>query len=198
MNRDEAVKKIAKEGYISIEHAEDLYDSIVPKPVVPQYVVDWVDKSRKYDYDFEEWFDCINQSHDVYEWLNCGNKRKAELNALAFATLIVNGRDAVTVEKEPKYLVKVKGIDGYYPYPNPIQYAPVRYEVEEKPRYTVRIRNLNVENCFLAYNNFNEKWVFSERYISNDSFRITHTLKEIEEANFGWVFDCDGVEVKEV
>ncbi|MDA5537989.1 DUF1642 domain-containing protein [Streptococcus thermophilus] len=165
MTKDEAVKKIAREGYISIEHAEELYDSIINKPVVPQYVVDWVDKSRKYDYDFEEWFDCINQSHDVYEWLNCGNKRKAELNALAFATLIVNGSDAVIVEKEPKYLVKVKGIDGYYAY--------------------------------LGKELRTSKWIFG----TIDNFanhRTHHTLKELEEAGFGWVFDCEGVEVIEV
>lgn len=72
------------------------------------------------------------------------------------------------------------------------------YEVEEEIRYTVRIRNLNVENRFLSYNNFNDKWLFSERYISNDRFRITHTRKELEEGGFGWVFDCEGIEVKEV
>lgn len=32
MTKDEAVKKIAREEYISIEHAEDIYDSIVNKP----------------------------------------------------------------------------------------------------------------------------------------------------------------------
>ena len=31
MTRDEAVKKIAREGYISIEHAEELYGEIIPK-----------------------------------------------------------------------------------------------------------------------------------------------------------------------
>ncbi|MGZ1060974.1 DUF1642 domain-containing protein [Streptococcus thermophilus] len=77
MNRDEAVKKIAKEGYISIEHAEDLYDSIINKPAVPQYVADWYEdikedfenklfgyirnfhiyKSRGESKDFNFWFD---------------------------------------------------------------------------------------------------------------------------------------------
>lgn len=31
MTKDEAVKKIAREGYISIEHAEELYGEIIPK-----------------------------------------------------------------------------------------------------------------------------------------------------------------------
>ena len=28
--------------------------------------------------------------------------------------------------------------------------------------------------------------------------RTTHTRKELETNGFGWVFDCEGVEVKEV
>nr|DAV41609.1 MAG TPA: hypothetical protein [Caudoviricetes sp.] len=28
--------------------------------------------------------------------------------------------------------------------------------------------------------------------------RVAHTRKELEDADFGWVFDCEGVEVKEV
>ncbi|MDA3774868.1 DUF1642 domain-containing protein [Streptococcus thermophilus] len=163
MTREEAVQKLVTAGRLSVAHAEDLYDSIINKPVVPQYVADWVEK---YDYDFDEWFDCYIQPDEIYKWLNCENKRQAGLNALALVTLIVNGRDAVIVEEEP--------------------------------RYTVRIRNLNVENRFLSYNNFNDKWVFSERYISNDSFRITHTRKELLDADFGWVFDCEGIEVTEV
>lgn len=29
-------------------------------------------------------------------------------------------------------------------------------------------------------------------------YRTKHTRKELEEAGFGWVFDCPGVEVEEV
>lgn len=165
ITRDEAVKKIAREGYISTEHAEELYDSIVPKPVVPQYVADWVDKSREYDYEFCDFFDCNNQSEEVYKWLNCKNKRQAELNALALVTLIVNGPNAVVVDKEPRYLVKVKGIDGYYAYLN-------------KELRTSEWTFWNIDNF--------------------EHYRTHHTRKELEEADFGWVFDCEGVEVKEV
>lgn len=40
MKRDEAVKKLATVGHLSIAHAEDLYDSLFEKPVVPQCVAD--------------------------------------------------------------------------------------------------------------------------------------------------------------
>lgn len=70
------------------------------KPVVPEFVVDWVDDSREYRFDFDEWFDWNNQPEIVQLWLNLENKRQAELNALALVTLIVNGANAVDIEQE--------------------------------------------------------------------------------------------------
>lgn len=166
MTREEAVQKIAKAGNLSIAHAEDLYDSIIPKPVVPQFVTEWVDNSREYDYDWDEWFDCYEQPDEIYKWLNCENKRQSELNALALVTLIVNGRDAVTVEKDPRYTVKIKGVN---------------------------------ESCnFLIKNTTDNEWFFYSIEESNfaGNFVVIHTRKELEEGGFGWVFDCEGVEVK--
>ena len=43
----------------------------------------------------------------------------------------------------------------------------------------------------------NHEWFFA----SDDDikgYRIKHTRKELEANGFGWVFDCKGVEVKEV
>lgn len=84
-----------------------------PKPVVPKFVADWVDDSRESDYFFdEEWFDRDYQPKDVREWLNLENKRQADINALALVTLIVNGPDAVTVEKEKLYTVEIPNPNG--------------------------------------------------------------------------------------
>lgn len=80
-----------------------------PKPAVPQFVIDWVNNSRKRYYEFDEWFYCDYQPKEVYKWLNPKNKRQADLNALALVTLIVNGPDAVIVEKEKLYNVNVLG-----------------------------------------------------------------------------------------
>lgn len=144
---------------------EVIIDPISLKPLVPQYVANWVDKSREYNYDFDEWFDCNSQPDEIYKWLNCENKRQSKLNALALVTLIVNGLDAVTVEKES--------------------------------RYAVRIRNLDNEATYLNYDNFRETWVFYRRD-NTDRFRTNHTRKELEDGGFGWVFDCEGIEVEEV
>ncbi|MFI3616132.1 DUF1642 domain-containing protein [Streptococcus uberis] len=78
-----------------------------PKPVVPQFVIDWVDNSREYNYEFDEWFEYNNQPREIYEWLNPENKRQADLNALALFTLIINGPEAVAVEKEKLFTVEI-------------------------------------------------------------------------------------------
>ena len=71
------------------------------------------------------------------------------------------------------------------------------YEVEKEARYTVRIKGVGGYATHLNHNLYNQEWVFS----SNDEikgYRTKHTRKELEDADFGWMFDCEGVEVKEV
>lgn len=70
------------------------------------------------------------------------------------------------------------------------------YEVEKEPRYTVRIKGLSEINRYLN-KECDEEFLFSDSEESED-FRTKFTRKELEEADFGWVFDCPGVEVKEV
>lgn len=71
------------------------------------------------------------------------------------------------------------------------------YEVEKEPRYTVRVKGIGGYTTHLNQNLDNQEWFFAsnERI---DGFRIKHTRKELEDADFGWVFSCPGVEVKEV
>ena len=82
------------------------------KPVVPQFVADWVDNSREYSFDFDEWLDYGNQPSKVYDWLNPENKRQAELNTLALVTSIVNGHNAVDIKQEKLYTVEIPNPNG--------------------------------------------------------------------------------------
>lgn len=65
------------------------------------------------------------------------------------------------------------------------------YEVEQEKRYTVKLKNTDdylvktAANGYRFYNNI---------YTQNRK----HTKEEIEKSGFGWVFDCEGIEVKEV
>lgn len=155
MKRDEAVQKLATVGHLSMAHAEDLYDSFFPKPVVPQYVADWYEE---HEGNFEtNLFRAINLTPTVY--------REGELSE--FQEWIVD--------------------EHTKPFQTLVNMHQFGYEVEKEPRYTVRIKATN-------------------QYLCNDGigphfspgFRTDFRKRDVEELGLGWVFDCPGVEVKEV
>ena len=63
------------------------------------------------------------------------------------------------------------------------------YEVDEEKRYLVKIK----ASGQYIMNNPDENAVFF--YSSRSYSKLTR--KELEEAGFGWVFDCEGVEIEE-
>ena len=71
------------------------------------------------------------------------------------------------------------------------------YEVEKEKRYLVKVKGMKRVNGCLAINKKLAIWFFGTSGNSNN-YRTHHTRKQLEEANFGWVFDCEGVEVEEV
>lgn len=166
MTRNEAVQKLATAGRLSIAHAEDLYDSFFPKPVVPQYVADWYEEHKD---EFE-----INLYREV-----CRSEENYERGGLTdFQKWLISG-------KTNSFSVLV----------NMHQFG---YEVEKEPKYEVRIKGIIEGRNFLNLYKLSNKYVFGDDDTGLDSFRVTHTRKELEEGGFEWVFDCPGVEVKEV
>jgi hypothetical protein len=160
MNKDEAVQKLSKVAGISVAYAEDLYDSFFEKPVVPQFVADWYEKYKE-NIDYELWEYLVDwgdqEPSDFKGWLN------TEYGA--FQTLVNMHQFGYEVEKETRYTVRIKGVNGYATHLN---------------------QNLD-----------NKEWFFA----SDDEvkgYRIKHTRKELEDAGFGWIFSCEGVEVEEV
>ena len=71
------------------------------------------------------------------------------------------------------------------------------YEVEEEKRYLVKIKASNHALSFLSYHKNADIWTVTDKN-NSDGHRAHHTRKELEEAGFGWVFDCPGIEIKEV
>lgn len=71
------------------------------------------------------------------------------------------------------------------------------YTVEEEKRHYVRLKgvdeNYNYFNCIKHLN----AWCLTELK-KDKKFRMTHTRKQLEDAGFGWVFDCPGIEIEEV
>lgn len=155
MDRDEAVQKLSKVARISVAYAEDLYDSIIPKPVIPYYIADYLEKVKS-EGDLTV-VGAVNEAPEgrVGDWFILERVN-------TFAQAWVNG---YTVEGEPRYMVRIKGIDD-------------RYDV-------------------LNYGTHLDEWTIDDAEGAK-GVRTIHTRKELEDADFGWVFDCPGVEVKEV
>lgn len=70
------------------------------------------------------------------------------------------------------------------------------YEVDKETRYTVRVKGIGGNNRYLNRED-DEDFVFANSEETRN-FQTKFTRKELEDAGFGWVFDCEGVEVKEV
>ena len=70
------------------------------------------------------------------------------------------------------------------------------YEVEKEKRYRIsmpKARNHKNHAQFLCEQDEKIFWC-GEWY----PFKTKFTRKQLEEANFGWVFDCEGIEIEEV
>lgn len=70
------------------------------------------------------------------------------------------------------------------------------YEVEKEPKYRIsmpKARNYKNHVQFLCEKDGKMFWCAEWH-----RFRTKFTRKELEEANFGWVFDCPGIEIEEV
>ena len=124
------------------------------KVMIPRFIADWIVQAKEDGYNIAS---AINEAPrgTVDDWLELENVD-------IFAEAWVNG---YTVEKEKRYIVKVKGI--------------------------------SVVNGCLKCDVDNSKWFFSGPEES-DRYRAKHTIKELDKAGFGWVFDCTGIEIEEV
>lgn len=68
------------------------------------------------------------------------------------------------------------------------------YEVEKESKYIVKVKATG--QCLGKYYINNE--ILSPRFIYTGRHADSFTRKELEEADFSWVFNCDGVGVEEV
>ena len=139
------------------------------KPVVPQFVADWIKYCKNTFFssalvrslivDEVDFHNYANQEDfsKLKKFLATGNNQ--ELFARAWL-------DGYTVE-EKRYTVKIKAILGQY-----------------LERYYLNNEELTPQ--------------FKRTQPTGRDELPTFTRKELEEAGFGWVFDCEGVEVEEV
>lgn len=173
MNKQELIKKIKEmksymfnfRPYIEeplvlsyIEHLDE-----PQKVTVPQFVADWYEKYKG------------NLEYNIWDWMKYTNESE-KLENMKFSKWLGD------FENDPvETLVKMK-LYGY--------------TVDKEPKYTVKIKG-KIEENLLVYGWGIKRYFFARTY-NDSSKRGEHTRKELEEDGFGWVFDCEGIEIEEV
>ncbi|MFS9221735.1 DUF1642 domain-containing protein [Streptococcus australis] len=178
MNKQELIERIKKlpffEGPIAVTvtvNREWILKSIEqldePQKVkIPKFVADWIEYCKNTFLSLARAL--MVSEDDFYNYAN----QKDHLELLYFLGSMINQEKfakawiyGYEVEREKRYLVKMKGIAGYGRYLN---------------------KALSSGEYFFA----------SENEV--DGYRAKHTRKELENSGFSWVFDCPGIEVREV
>jgi hypothetical protein len=161
---------ISKKGVLNILNQLD-----EPQPVkVPQFVVDWISFVKTNGVKFKNtygFYEEIAPSDDVYRVIYHIFK-----DGIAGKGIIKWVDDNIDTFARA-------WLDGY--------------EVEKEKRYRVKFKGLNKLFCFLTFQIGTNGWIF-DSYRNTEYVRTHHTRKQLEEAGFGWVFDCPGVEIEEV
>ena len=139
-----------------------------PKVTIPQYVADWLKEN-----DWREETLGEQSVFDVFDNLKNDSKNSYYENVKRW--IDANGD-----------LFACAWLDGY--------------EVETEKRYLVKMKGIKDPNSYLKYNRNMGHWYFGSLhiYVNDVDTKIYHTRKELEEAGFGWVFDCEGIEIEEV
>lgn len=71
------------------------------------------------------------------------------------------------------------------------------FEIEKEKRYYVRLKGVDENYNYFSCIKHLDAWCLTELK-TDKKFRMTHTRKQLEDADFGWVFDCPGIEIEEV
>lgn len=176
MNKQELIKKYKRlEGVWDAEGAEiarrifllDLYQLDEPEKVtIPQSVVDWIEHFKKCS-------GTLYGSTAPYSY---------------YGRAITDGFEGDVIEvlrwiRDNSEVYARAWLDGY--------------EVEKEKRYLVKMKGILKANEVLNYKINVGKWVISSG-VESTFYRTRHTRKQLEEAGFGWVFDCEGIEIEEV
>lgn len=117
----------------------------------------------------------------VADWIEkCKSEKKRLHEALTYTPYGVNGW--VSNPKNQETFARA-WLDGY--------------EVEKEKRYYVRFKWIEESYSYLTLIKHLNAWTLSSIKLDK-KFRTEHTRKELEDADFGWVFDCPGIEIEEV
>lgn len=158
MNKQEALKRIEVQketlirltGWAVYVYIEELIKSLdEPEKIkIPQFVAGKIEYFKKTgDWNLFQAMDSLFGRRETREWLEDKNNQET------FARAWLDGYE---VEKEKRYLVKIRATKHY-------------------------IAKDGTGKIFFSL-----------------AYKESFTKKELEDAGFGWVFNCEGIEVEEV
>ena len=128
----------------------------------------------------------------VADWYE-ENKDVFEANLYRCAYNIPSAFDSAKLNEFERWFLTA----GTKPFQILVNMHQFGYEVEEEKRYIIKLKGVPDGAKFLKYAKVTQEWYFGMKGFYSDR-EIIHTRKELEEAGFGWVFDCEGIEVEEV
>ena len=128
----------------------------------------------------------------VADWYE-ENKDRFEGNLYLFVYNLTSIFDGAKLNEFERWFLTT----GTKPFKTLINMHQFGYEVKEEKRYLVKVKGLCGNHETLNCEKHSNEWLFSDRK-ENSLYDTKHTRKELEANGFGWVFDCEGVEVEEV
>ena len=128
----------------------------------------------------------------VADWYE-ENKDAFEANLYRCAYNIPSVFDSAKLNEFERWFLTA----GTKPFQTLVNMHQFGFEVEEEKRYLVKVKGIVNALSFLSYHKNADIWTVTDKN-NSDGHRAHHTRKQLEDANFGWVFDCPGVQIEEV
>jgi len=148
-----------------------------------QFEGSWVGQQLKDADEIRREFNKVKVKQFVADWYE-ENKDGFEGKLYQFVYNLTSIFDGAKLNEFERWFLTT----GTKPFQTLINMHQFGYEVEEKKRYFVKIKA--TKHCFARDGN--------GRIFFSLAYKGCFTKKELEEANFGWVFDCPGIEIEEV
>nr|DAJ42600.1 MAG TPA: Protein of unknown function (DUF1642) [Caudoviricetes sp.] len=173
MNKQELIKHFEEMEYVSIVQMgkKSFIDMIEQlnepqKVTIPQFVADWIKYCKNTGVTLVRAL--LVEEIDLYNYANQKDYKKL--------------KEFLKVKENQEIFARA-WLDGY--------------EIEKEKRYIVKVKGVEESHKYLNHRISLDSWFFSGESEPLD-FRVKHTQKDLEKAGFGWIFDCKGIEVKEV
>lgn len=132
-------------------------------------------------------------SQVVADWYE-ENKDNFEVNLFQ---AVYEASDGYTVDSTNKFWhwLMSEDVDALTTLVNMHQFG---YKVEKETKYRVKLKEVDENNRYLNRNiESTMEFLFSLKR-ENKKYKTKFTRKELEDAGFGWVFDCEGIEIEDV